>query len=128
MNTLNKNNLEEFIQFYHGLHDSYITNINYDITKSQIELLIDVYWSGEPTLKEDNTYETNKTKMKMVFEGVEKCNNKECFSWDFIDDVYLNYIILDNKEYICFASDENDPYVYIVCDSIKYEEIKIKKG
>lgn len=124
MNELNKNNLGEFLKFYHSFHDSYITNINYDVTKSQIELLIDVYWSGEPTLKEDNTYETNKTKMRMICEGVEKCNNKESFSWDYINDVYLNYIKLNNKEYICFASDEDDPYVYIVCDNIKYEEIK----
>lgn len=114
---------KKFLDHYHYLHDSYITNINYDITKSQIEILIDVYWSGKPTLKEDNTYETNKTKMKMIFELVEKCNNKEIFSWDYINDIIIKYIKIDNKEFICFADDEIDPFVYIVCKNIKYEQI-----
>ena len=123
MKNLNKENLEEFLEYYHNLHDSYVTNINYDVTKSQIELLIDVHWSGETTIKEDNTYETNKKKMRMVFELVEKLNIKESFSWDFIYDVYIEYIKLNNKEFICFATDETDPFVYIICENIKYEEI-----
>lgn len=124
MKNINKGNLESFLEYYHGLHDSYITNINYDISKSQIELLIKVFWSGKPALNENNTYETNKTKMKIIFEGVEKCNNKELFSWDYISDVYLSYIKLDNKEFLCFADEEEEPAIYIVCDTIKYEELK----
>ena len=46
------------------------------------------------------------------------------FSWDYINKVFIKYIKLDNKEFICFASDEQDPVIYIVCESIKYEEIK----
>ena len=94
---------------------------------SKIELFIDVYWSGEPILKEDRTYETyetNKTKMKMIFNGVEQCNNKEMFSWDCISDAFIKYIKIKNKEFICFASAENEPLVYIVCDNIEYEELK----
>lgn len=121
---ITKDNLSSFIEYYHGFHDSYITNINYDIRLSKIELFIDVYWSGEPILKEDRAYETNKTKMKMIFNGVEQCNNKEIFSWDYISDVFIKYIKIQNKEFICFASDENDPLVYIVCDNIEYEELK----
>ena len=64
MKEITKENIKEFIKYYHGLHDSYITNINYDIAKSQIELLIDVTWSGAPILREDKTYETNKIKMR----------------------------------------------------------------
>lgn len=124
MNELNKNNLTEFIKYYHGFHDSYITNINYDISKSKIEILIDVYWSGEPILKENGTYQTNKTKMRMILDGVVQCNNKEICLWDYINNVFIKYIKLDNKEFICFASDEQEPLVYIVCDSIQYEEIK----
>ena len=60
MNKINKENLSSFIEYYHGFHDSYITNINYDVTKSQIELVIDVCWSGESILKEDGYYTTNK--------------------------------------------------------------------
>ncbi len=121
---ITKDNLSSFIEYYHGFHDSYITNINYDIRLSKIELFIDVYWSGEPILKEDSTYETNKTKMKMIFNGVEQCNNKEIFSWDYISDAFIKYIKIKNKEFICFASDEKEPLVYIVCDNIEYEELK----
>ena len=121
---ITKDNLSSFIEHYHGFHDSYITNINYDIRLSKIELFIDVYWSGEPILKEDRTYETNKIKMKMIFNGVEQCNNKEIFSWDYISDVFIKYIKIKNKEFICFASDEKEPLVYIVCDNIEYEELK----
>lgn len=124
MNKITKDNLEEFIEYYHGFHDSYITNVNYDISKSKIELLINVYWSGQPILKEDNTYQTNKIKMRMILDGVEQCNIKEMFSWDYINEAFIKYIKLANKEFICFASDEQEPMVYIVCESIEYEEIK----
>ena len=121
---LTKENLQSFTEYYHGFHDSYITNINYDINHSQIEIYINVYWSGQPTRKEDGSYETNKTKMKMICSGVEQFKNKEIFSWDYISDAFIEYIKIRNKEYICFASDEEEPFVYIVCDSIEYEELK----
>ena len=124
MTLITKNNLASFIEYYHNFHDSYITNINYNIKSSQIEIFIDVCWTGEATLKENGTYETNKAKIKMVFDGVEQCNNKEIFSWDYINDAFIKYIKIKNKEYICFADDEENPSIYIVCDSIKYEEVK----
>jgi len=124
MSFITKDNLSSFIDYYHGFHDSYIASIHYDITNSQIEIFIDVYWSGEPVLKEDGTYETNKTKIKLIFNGVEQCHNKEMFSWDYITAAYIKYIKIKNKEYICFASDEKEPLVYIVCDSINYEELR----
>lgn len=122
MTEITKDNLSSFIEYYHGFHDSFISNINYDIKRSQIELFIDVHWSDTPSLKKDGTFETNNIKMRMIFKGVEHCNFKELFSWDYIDDVFINYIIIKNKEYICFASSEEEPFVYIVCDSIEYEE------
>lgn len=124
MKKITKDNLDEFIKYYHGFHDSYITNINYDISKSKIELLIDVCWSGQPILKEDNTYQTNKIKMRMILDKVKQYNNKEMFSWDYINEALIKYIKLDNKEFICLASDEQEPLVYIVCEGIEYEEIK----
>lgn len=124
---LTKDNLSSFIEYYHGFHDSYITKINYDIKLSQIEPFIDVYWSGEPILKEDRTYETNKTKIKMIFNGIEQCNNKEIFTWNYISNAFIQYIKIRNKEFICFASDEKEPLVYIVCDYIEYEELKSQK-
>lgn len=124
MKKITKDNLEEFISYYHSFHDSYITNINYDIKNQNIELFIDVYWSGEPILKDDNTYQTNKTKMRMIFEGIHQYNNKEIFSWDYIHEAFIKYIKLDNKEYICFANDDEDPLIYIVCENIEYEEME----
>ncbi len=124
MKKITKDNLKEFMEYYHELHDSCITNINYDILDSKIELYLNVLWSGEPKLKENNTYQTNKVKIKMVFNDVEQCNNKEIFSWDYINNAFIKYIKLNNKEFICFASDEKEPQVYIVCESLEYEETK----
>ena len=124
MNKITKDNLDEFINYYHEFHDSYITNVNYDISKSQIELLINVRWAGKPILREDKTYQTNKIKMRMTLNNIEQCNNKEMFSWDYINEIFIKYIKLNNNEFICFASDEQEPLIYIVCESVEYEEIK----
>ena len=124
MNKITKENLDTFMDYYHGFHDSYITNIHYDIYKSQMVIIIDVFWAGKPIIKEDGTYDMSKTKLKMILNGIEKVNNREIFSWDYINEAFLQYITLNNKELICFASDENDPSFYVVCDSIEYEEIK----
>ena len=124
MNEITKDNLDEFINYYHKFHDSYITNVNYDISKSQIELLINVCWVGKPILKEDKTYQTNKIKMRMILNNIEQCNNKEMFSWDYINEIFIKYIKLNNNEFICFASNEQEPLIYIVCESVEYEEIK----
>ena len=124
MNKITKDNLAEFINYYHEFHDSYITNVNYDISKSQIELLINVCWVGKSILKENKTYQTNKIKMRMILNNIEQCNNKEMFSWDYINEVFIKYIKLNNNEFICFASDEQEPLIYIVCESVEYEEIK----
>ncbi len=119
---ITKENLSSFTEYYHNFHDSFITNINYDIKLAKIELFIDVGWSGKPILK-DTYFETNKTKLKMVFNDVEQCNNKEIFSWDYINDAFIKYININNKDYICFANNENEPLVYIVCNHIEYEEL-----
>ena len=124
MNKITKDNLDEFINYYHEFHDSYITNVNYDISKSQIELLINVRWAGKPILREDKTYQTNKIKMRMILNNIEQCNNKEMFSWDYINEIFIKYIKLSNNEFICFASDAQEPLIYIVCESMEYEEIK----
>ena len=124
MNKITKDNLDEFINYYHEFHDSYITNVNYDISKSQIELLINVRWAGKPILREDKTYQTNKIKMRMILNNIEQCNNKEMFSWDYINEIFIKYIKLNNNEFICFASDEQEPLIYIVCESVEYEEIE----
>jgi len=124
MKQITKENLNDFIHYYHAFHDSYITNINYSIKKKEIEISFDITWSGEPTLKEDKTYETNKTKLKMIFKEVEQISIKEIFDWDYINEIFFKYIEKKDQEMLCFATDEEEPQVYIICNKIEYEEIK----
>lgn len=121
MKQITKENLTLFMDYYHCFHDSYITNVLYNYEKCQVELFIDVFWSGEPKLKDDGTYETNKKKIRMVCKDVNQFNYKEVYS-DYIDDAYLKYITLEREEFICFATDQEDPLISIVCKSIEYEE------
>ena len=121
---LNKNNLNNFLEYYHFFHDSYIKSINYLINDNEIELYIDVCWSDTPLLKEDKTYETNKTKLKLVFSEIKEFSCKEIFSWDYIDKAYIDNIKIEGKEYICFASNKEKPLIYIVSNNIEYSEIK----
>jgi hypothetical protein len=115
---ISKDNIEKYLNKYNFLHDGLITNINYDVLKSEIEVIIDAYYSEEQGIKD------NKIRIRMVFGNVERCNSKELFSWDFINEAYFKYIKIENKEFICFSDNEDNPSVYIVCDSVKYEELK----
>ena len=126
MKKITQNNLNEFIKYYHGFHDSYISNINYDVYESKIELLIDVCWSNIPLLRDNNTYETNKTKIKMVLINIKQFNIKEIFSYDYINEIFIKYIKLNNEELICFADDLVEPLIYVVCESILYEDLNKK--
>ena len=123
MNLITKENLSQFIDYYYGFHDSHITALNYNIKAAKIECLIDVYWSGGPTITSSGVYETNKTKVRIIFNEIEQCNNKAMFPWDYINNSFIDYINIKNKEFICFADNQNDPLVYIVCESMEYEEL-----
>ena len=121
MKNINKDNLENFMVYYQNFHDSTITSIDYDILNSKMTLYINVFWSGDTTTNKDGSLNTHKSRIKILFEDVYKCNNKELFLWDSIYDAYLKYIHLDNQEYLCFADDEKTPSIYIVCKIMKYE-------
>ena len=123
MKEITKDNLEDFMNYYHYFHDSYFANINYDVTKNCIEIIINVYWSGEPTKNSDDTLDTHKTKVRIVFDKIYESNNKTLSYFKDISEAYLNYIYLEGREYICFADDENNPSVYVVSDKISYAEI-----
>ena len=82
--------------------------------------VLDLY-SSLHFVNKDGSLNTHKSRIKILFEDVYKCNNKELFLWDSIYDAYLKYIHLDNQEYLCFADDEKTPSIYIVCKSMKYE-------
>lgn len=123
MKDISKDNLDSFMSYYQNFHDSVITSIEYDIINSKINLYINVFWSGKPSLKEDGSLETNKLNMKVVFDDIYQCNNKELYSWDSIYDAYLKFIKLDNVEYICFADAKENPNIYIVSKKMFYEII-----
>lgn len=123
MEKITKDNLESFIAYYHDFHDSNITNINYDLKKSQITILIDVFWSGKPLLKGNGYYESNKTKLKMILDEIKDFHLEEQ-ERSYISESYIKYIKLYNKEFLCFATDCEKPFIYVVCDKIEYEEIK----
>lgn len=123
MTLITKDNLSSFMDYYHWFHDSSIKDVKYYYKEDKIELYIDVYWSGEPTIKEDGTYITNRTKLKMVCHKIYQYRYKETYT-DYIDDAYLKYIIINKEEYICFATDKEEPLISVVCESIEYEELK----
>lgn len=124
MEKLTKQNIASFLEYYHGLHDSSIKDIVYKYQEGQIEIFINVYWSGNPILKKDGTYETNKTQIHLIFKQMHQFFYKEIEAYDYIDDAYIKYVKIDGEEWICFASDQEDPQIYIVCKEIEYEDFK----
>lgn len=120
MEKITKENLNQFLTKYQNLHDSKIESTFYDINNSQIEIIFNIIWTYNPKTKKSDIVQTHKGKIKMIFSDIEECNNKEIFSYDFIYEAYIKYIKLKEKEYICFASDKTDPFIYIVCKEIEY--------
>lgn len=125
MISITKNNLEEFKNDYHYFHDSTIEKIFYNIKDSSIEIFINVYWSGTPFLKEDGYYETHPVKMRMIFTDIKEYQNKEIESWDYIDEFFLEFITIKNKEYLCFADNKEESLFYVVCEKIAYEIVNL---
>ncbi len=123
MTLITKDNLISFMDYYHWFHDSYISDVKYEFKKNNIDIYMDVYWSGNPILKDDGTYETNKTKLKILCENIYSYNFKEIYT-DYIDEAYLKFITISKEEYICFATDKKEPLISVVCKSIKYEKLK----
>lgn len=119
---LTKDKLSSFMNYYHWFHDSYITEVKYDYKKGRIELFLAIFWSGEAFLKDDGTYETNKTKLKMICDNVYQYNYKKTCA-DYIDEAYLKCILINKEEYFCFATDEEKPLISVICESIEYEEL-----
>lgn len=123
MKVINKDDIEEVMSFYHYFHDSTINDLKFNYKDNVLELFIDAYWSGNPILKEDNSYETNKRLVKLVFKNINKLNIDEQLNYNYIDDAYLKIIKIDNEDYICFATDNNEPYIYIVAKHLEYDEL-----
>ena len=123
METINKENLESFLKKYKSLNDGKIESIFYDIKESQIEVIINIAWKEESKKKKDETINITNKKIKLIFKNIEECNNKEIYDYDFIYEAYIKYIKIKEKEYICFASDKTDPFIYIVSAEMYYEKM-----
>ena len=123
MNLLTKDNINEFMDYYHYLHDSSINKINYNSNEAEVEVIINIYWSGEPTIKSDGTYDTHKCRIRMVFTGVDKFSDNQDYS--SIDDSSVEYYDKDGKDLICISLQcdylDEEPLIYIVCEKIEYE-------
>ena len=112
MITLTKDNINEFMNYYHYLHDSSINKINYNSIEAKVEVIIDIYWSGEPIIKSDGTYDTYKCRIRIVFTGVDKFSENQYYC--MIDDSSVEYYDKDGKNFICISllSYYLDEYTY----------------
>ena len=57
----------------------------------------------ESYLKKDGTFQTNKSKLKLIFKDIAKTNINQLGAYDDINNVYFKFIKLDNQDFICFA-------------------------
>ena len=123
MEELKKKNFQDFITNYNSLHDSRVLNINYNIEKSEIELLIKTLWTGDIVLTLDGTYKKSTTKIRLLFKDIVLCNFKELKSKYLIKEIVMDRIKIDKSYYSCFKSSKLNPLIYIVAKHIYYEEI-----
>ena len=123
MKKLTKENIYEFMDYYHFLHDSSIKKLNYNPTESKIDAIFDIYWSGEPTITKDGTYDTHKAKIRMVFTGIDNFSDNE--QHNYIDNSFVECYQKDGKDLICISlqsyDPDEEPYLYIACEKIEYE-------
>lgn len=125
MNVITKGKIEDFMSYYHYFHDSSINVVNYNHSKATVEMFVDIYWSGEPTLNDDGSYDTHKTKMRMVFTGV--VSFKDTQEYNYIDDAVVECYERDGRSLISFSLlssySNEEPYLNIICEKIEYEII-----
>lgn len=114
MKKITEENIETFLEEYKSLHDSNIISINYDIEKTKLEMKLNLYWK-----KEEKTTKN----IELVFVGIEEISIKETFSWDFINEVFFKYVDISNKKMLCFSTEKEEPRIYIICESVEYQEI-----
>lgn len=121
MNEINKSNLVEFLTRFHYFHDANIKDVHYDISGARAEIIIKVFWEGEPKLKSDGYYESANKTLKLIFDDVEKLKIFELFSYDYINDANIEYTMIDNKEYIKYEDRGND--ILVISEKLSYTEV-----
>ena len=106
MTKINKKNFKKFLNVYNSLKDYKYNNIKYDVIKNKLTII----------LKNNNLND-----IKLEFKGIKECNIKEIFDWEIIEEIFLDYVRLEEMEFICFATADKSPNIYVVCDEIKYD-------
>ena len=97
---ISNKNINKFLEDYNYLKGKTINTIKYDIIKDKIEVTID--------------------NIKLVCNKIKECDIREYYSWEEIDKCFLESVKFNNLDTICFATSNDNPSLYIVCDEIKY--------
>lgn len=130
MKKITKENIYEFIDYYHFLHDSCIKKLNYNPTESKIDAIFNVYWNGKSTIKKDGNYDTYITKIRMIFTNIENFSYNE--KHNSIDNSFVECYKKNGKDLICISLQSTDPdeepYLYIACEKIEYEIVDDTKS
>ena len=74
--------------------------LKYDIEKDKIEINID--------------------KIKLICNKIKECDIREYYSWEEITKCFLDNVQFNSMDTMCFATSNDNPSIYIVCDEIKY--------
>ncbi len=95
---INKKNIKDILIKINNLKDKTINNIKYDIDKDIIDIKID--------------------NIKLSLKRIKECDIREYFSWEKIEECYLEFVEFNNQESYCFATSKDNPTIYVVCDEI----------
>lgn len=123
MNEVTKENIKEFLTFYHAFHDAIIKNVNFNIIGDSVEIILHIIWAGDTELDEDNKFKTVDKNIKLIFSDINDLSIKHFDQFNYISEVYLKFINYKSEECICFADELNKPTIYVVSNKLSYEEI-----
>ena len=128
MQQIDKNNYKQFINCYSGFHDAYVKELKYDTEQLKIVITFDVWTTGTPILYDHGKYDEAQAKLKMIFEKVHDFSENNPYKKNYIDYAYIDFFNNNGDRTICFSlygeAPDEEPYLYITCENIEYEEIK----
>ena len=108
---ISKNNIGKYLTDFNYMNGFMYLNVKYDVIKNKITITF-----------RDN--KKDRVSITLEFLGIKECNIKEVFDWEEISKIFLDYVNLEEMEFICFATSDKNPNIYIVCDEIKYGIMK----
>ena len=95
---ITKKNIKDILSKVNSFEGKVINTIKYDIDKDKIDITID--------------------KVKLTLKRIKECDIREYFSWEIIEECYLEQVQFNNQDSYCFATSKTDPTIYVVCDEI----------